>query len=124
MKITIETIPHDQQRFPTWAGDWQIDQQGNIAIQVSELGDWRYEALVIHHELTEVLLCKARGITTEMVDAFCATVTERRAAGTVDETDHDKTSPSHREHLFAENLERMLAFELGVDWDEYGEAMP
>jgi hypothetical protein len=88
------------------------------------MGNWKYEALVSHHELTEALLCRDRGITAEAVDAFCATIEERRAAGTVDESGHDKASPSHREHIFAENLERALALEWGVEWDEYGKAMP
>ncbi len=123
MKIIIETIPHDQQRIPGQVGDWYL-KDGALMIAVSKMGNWRYEMLVVHHELTEALLCMDRGITAEAVDAFCATIEERRAAGTVDESGHDKNSPSHREHMFAENLERMLALELGVDWAEYGKAIP
>ena len=45
MKITIDTIPHNQQRYPT-VGDWAFDSNGNLIIAVSDLGDWRYNALV------------------------------------------------------------------------------
>lgn len=69
MKITIETIPYDQQRYPT-VGDWTFDKEGNLLIRVSGMGDWRKEALVAVHELVEVLICKQRGITQEQVDKF------------------------------------------------------
>lgn len=123
MNITIKTIPHDMQRYPT-VGDWYFDDAGNLEIRVSDMGNWQYEALVAFHELAEVLLCKDRGITAEMVDVFCMTIEERQKEGTVDESGHDRASPSHREHIFAENVERLLAFELGIDWNEYGGAIP
>lgn len=123
MDITIKTVPNAEQRYDT-CGDWWFDAAGDLQIRVSAMGDWRYEALVAFHELVEALLCRERGISAEAVDAFCATIEARRAAGAVDESGHDKASPSHREHLFAENLERMLALEWGVDWDEYGAALP
>ena len=69
MNINIQTIPHDQHRYPT-CGDWLLDESGNLQIRVSDMGNTDYEALVALHELVEVLLCKKRGITTEQVDVF------------------------------------------------------
>lgn len=34
MKITIETIPHNQQRYPT-CGDWQFLNSDELAVRVS-----------------------------------------------------------------------------------------
>ena len=44
MKVTIEVIPNENQRYPT-VGDWQWDGD-NLTISVSAIGDWRYEMLV------------------------------------------------------------------------------
>lgn len=117
MKITIETIQHDSQRYET-VGDWWFDEAGNLEIRVSNMGNWKYEALVAFHELAEVLLCKDRGITTEMVDAFDKAF-EARRAGNTDEPGDDPACPCRKEHFFATTVERALSAELGVDWAEY-----
>jgi hypothetical protein len=31
----------------------------------------------------------------------------------------DPRAPYHKQHVFAENIERLLAAELGVDWSAY-----
>ena len=61
MKINIETIPHSDQRYPT-VGDYWDDENGVIQVRVSDMKDWRYEALVVMHELIEMFLTKHRGI--------------------------------------------------------------
>ena len=123
MKITIETIPHDRQRYPT-AGDWQIDSSGDITIRVSELGDWRKEAAIAVHELVEVLLCKNDGVSQSAVDAFDV----QYAAGWAPfEPGDDPRSPYARQHCFATAVERMLIAAFGMSWAEYEgavEALP
>jgi hypothetical protein len=116
MNITIKTIPHDQQRYET-AGDWWFDDAGDLEIRVSEMGDWREEALVAFHELAEVLLCKQRGITAEQVDAF-----DKAYAGDGEPGD-DPAAPYRKEHFFATSIERLLAAELGIAWAEYDAAV-
>lgn len=80
MKIVIETIPHDQHRYPT-AGDWYYADEPTtpevgaptekvLHIKVSNLSDRRREALIAIHELVEVILCEHDGVTQEAVDAF------------------------------------------------------
>lgn len=112
MKIVIETIPHDQQRYPT-CGDYWVDPDGTLQIRVSEMGDRHMEVLVAAHELVEVFLCEARGIAEPDVMAFDMTHPE------LDDPGHDPRAPYHHEHVFAECVERLFATELGVNWQEY-----
>ena len=168
MKILIETIPHKDQRYAT-AGDWQfkqgaIDQNtvvvNNAAyaaqadgsqllhIRVSELGDWRYEALVAVHELVEALLCKYGGITEQEVDKFDMDFEARRPKprngntfsmmelqmlspreleklreAITAEPGDDPRAPYHSEHVVATSIETRLAGEMEVDWGAYSRAI-
>jgi hypothetical protein len=118
MKVTIETIPHECQRYPT-VGDWWWEGD-NLQIRVSELGDWRKEMAVAFHELFEVLACKASGITQETVDEFDMSWTPH---DDIDEPGDDPKAPYHREHLGALKAEMSLADALGLDWTEHGDAI-
>jgi hypothetical protein len=118
VKITIETIPHDQQRYPT-CGDWWEDANGDLQIRVSDTGNPDFESLVGLHELVEVLLCRKRGITTEQVDAFDKAFEAARIEGNDDEPGDDPKAPYRKEHFFATNIEALMSAELGVNWQEY-----
>lgn len=125
MKILIETIPHDQQRYPT-AGDWEFLQppfvkEGDvgISIKISELGDWRMEACVAIHEAIEVLMCKQNGVTQQAVDDFDMTYEKARKEGDESEPGDDAKAPYYKEHQIATGVERILAVELGLDWNSY-----
>lgn len=120
MNITIKTIPHDQHRYPT-VGDWWFTPEGDLEIRVSAMGDWRHEALVAVHELAEVLLCKERGITEEAVTQFDIMFEANRQPGDDSEAGDDPRAPYRWEHFFATNVERLLADQLNVDWQEYDE---
>lgn len=118
MKIQIETIPHDRQRYPT-VGDYWWDS-GVEQIRVSELPDWRYEILIAVHELVEMALAKHRAIPEEGITEFDVAFEQLRERGLVTGEPGDRPdSPYHREHFFATNVERLLAAELDVDWFEY-----
>ena len=112
MMICIQTIPHEDQRYPT-VGDWVWIDDHNLVIKVSHLGDRRYEALIAVHELVEALLCREHGITTEAADAFDKAFTGDGEPG--DEPD----CPYRREHAFATRIEMDLAAAMDVDWCEY-----
>ena len=114
--ITIQTIPHAQQRYPT-VGDWIWVDDHNLQIRVSDMGDRRYEALVAAHELVEALLCREHGITTEMVDAFDKAFEGDGEPGAAPHC------PYRLEHLRATAIEAKLADALGVDWYEYDAAL-
>lgn len=125
MNIHIETIPHDQHRYPT-CGDWWVDDQGNLQIRVSDMGNPDYEALVALHELIEVLLCKKRGITTAQVDEFDKQFEKDREAGKHGEDDEPgdhPDAPYKKEHFFATNVEALMSAELGVDFKTYESAI-
>lgn len=115
MKIVIETIPHSQQRYPT-VGDWLYGED-HLHIYVSEMHDWRREALVGVHELIEALLCNMRGIPEPAVKAFDEAHPDASDPGSLPD------APYHREHMCAEGIEFLLAMELGVNWQEYGAAV-
>ena len=121
MNIIIKTIPHREQRYPT-VGDWWFDcVEGELTlhIRVSELGDWRKEALIAYHEFKEAVLCRSRGITAAAVDAF-----DRGSIGrALDEPGESPLAPYHLEHMSAYASELGLMVELGVSFAEYSAAI-
>lgn len=119
MNITIKTIPHSQQRYDT-IGDYWFEENGDLQIRVSDTNNWKYEALVALHEAVEVLLCKDRGIPEPEIMAFDKKFEANRPADDQESEPGDApNAPYRKEHRFAENLERLLAAELAVDWNQY-----
>jgi hypothetical protein len=121
MRVTIEVIPNEKQRYPT-VGDWQWDGD-HLTISVSEMDNWRYEMLVAFHELAECLICKHRGVDQAVVDAFDIKYEDSRPADDVSEPGDDPTAPYYREHQFATCVERLLSRELDVSWKQYDETV-
>jgi hypothetical protein len=129
MRIVIETIPHSAQRYPT-LGDYWVDRDGTLQIRVSEFvgvvddenAKLNYPLLIALHELIEQALCLKRGISEESITAF-----DMAHLGAddpwVDDPGHCPQAPYHREHVFAECIERLFAAELGVNWQAYTEAV-
>jgi hypothetical protein len=118
MKINIETVPHEGQRYPTVGDYWEED--GVVQVRVSEMDDWRYVILVAVHELVEMMLTRYRGVPEEAISAFDVAFEEARERGAAHGEPGDAPdAPYRREHFFATNLERLLAAELGVDWAAY-----
>lgn len=125
MKIKIETIPHENQRYDT-VGDWTISEDGEIAIFVSDMGNPDFEFLVALHELVEVKLCQKRGITQKQVDDFDIAYEKKREKSlTVDtsEPGDNALAPYRREHCAASGVERILASEMDVCWSDYETAI-
>lgn len=112
--------PYERMRYAT-VGDWilsrRVRSSGTIHISVARLPDPRYEFLVALHELIEARLCQQRGIAQAAVDEW-----DMRHQD-ADEPGEIPGSPYYREHHFALVLERMMARELGVDWQNYEEAI-
>ncbi len=122
MKINIETIPHDQQRYPT-CGDYWIDAEGVLQVRVSDLGNDQYAEMIIVHELVELFLCKAKGVSFESIDAFDKAFEEKRVAGNADEPGDNDSAPYREEHLFATGVEMLLCAKLGINWAKYEKAV-
>ena len=118
MRINIEVIPHEQQRYPTVGDYWMED--GVQQVRVSRLPDWRYEILVAVHEIIELAITKHRGIPEAAISEFDVEFERLRESGlrTGEPGDHPD-SPYCKEHFFATNVERLLASELDVSWFEY-----
>lgn len=119
MRIVIETIPHDQQRYDT-VGDWKFIGD-DLIIKVSRFypntlfSD--FEFLIGIHELIEAILCKAHGIKEEEVDYFDMSHEDHPDPGSLID------APYYRQHLIATIIERILASELGINWDDYEKAI-
>jgi len=119
LRMHIETIPHDNQRYPT-VGDYWLDETGVEQIRVSEMMDWRYEVLVAVHELVEMALTRHRGIAEGAITEFDIKFEQDKEKGlVVGEAGDNVNAPYQKEHFFATNLERLLAGELDVNWSEY-----
>jgi len=114
LNIEIKTVPHSSQRYPT-TGDYFRDGK-RLCFRVSDMGNRTYEFLVAVHEIVERMLCEARGITDHEIDRF-------DIANEADDPGDDPNSPYHREHIFAACVERLLAHELGVEWEDYETAI-
>ena len=122
MKIQLKTIPHSSQRYET-VGDWEIDKDGSIRISVSDMKNEDYAFLVGIHEAVEVWLCRKRGITQGSVDEFDILYEQNRPEGDLSEPGDSPWAPYQKEHQFATKIERQLAEELGINWDEYNSAV-
>jgi hypothetical protein len=118
MRINIEVIPHEQQRYPTVGDYWMED--GVQQVRVSRLPDWRYEILVALHEIVELAITRHRGIPERVISEFDVEFERMREKRlrSGEPGDHPE-SPYRKEHFFATNLERLLAGELDVNWMEY-----
>ncbi len=110
--ISVKIIPHSKQRYET-SGDYWIDRRGTIQIRISKSRNWRHEALLLMHELTEMLLCIDRGVSFKAIDRF-----DMNFKGDGEPGD-DPRAPYYRQHQFATKIERLLAKELRVNWRAY-----
>ena len=122
MKINIEVIPHDKQRYET-VGDYWVDEAGTQQVRISDMGNDNYAFLVAMHELTELYLCQKRGIKEPDIMAFDEAFEAARQPGNEDEPGDDPKAPYRKEHFTATTIERIIAAELGVDWGEYDKAV-
>src|SRR5215207_4505971 len=92
LKIRIETISHDRQRYPT-VGDYWDDPDGTLQVRISEVGDRRLELLVALHELIECELCRQRGIAEPDIMAFDLAFEKEIEAGECDEDEEPGDDP-------------------------------
>lgn len=130
MRIIIETLPHQEQRYNT-VGDWFYDEHGDLHIKISEMNEIRSgrpdparwnerEMCLIIHELTEALLCRKAGISQDQVDEFDKRYERSlNMQANYDEPGDHPEAPYKHQHCVATGVERIIAAELGVDWAAY-----
>lgn len=120
MDIKISLINHEQQKYPT-VGDWRFRVNETLEIKVSKMANWKFELLVAIHELIEAALCKHSGIDVKVVEDFDEVHELLRVTGDDSEPGDNPSAPYHKEHVFATEIEKQCAQELGVNWEEYSE---
>ena len=108
--IFYETIPHKSQRYDT-LGDYYKDFLG-IWNFTSSKTNAEYEFAIFIHELIEWFLTQKRGISEESITKF-------DIESGLNDPGRSKKSPYHREHMFADGIERMIIKELGIKWSKY-----
>lgn len=120
--LEYKVIPHKEQRYET-CGDYWVDEKGVQQVRVSKMPNPDFEFLVLMHELTELYLCQKRGIKEEDITNFDVEFEHIRTVHPdvigEQEPGHMVSAPYHKEHCFAEKIEKLLAEELGVAWLEY-----
>lgn len=114
--IIIQTIPGEEQRYPT-CGDYQDLETAHI-VSITQQDNWDYEFLIAIHELVEMWITKKRGISEESITNYDIGW-EDRPQPKADEPGNEEGCIYRKEHRFAENVERQIAHEIGVDWDQY-----
>lgn len=125
LKIAIRTIPHREQEYDT-VGNYRRRGKGanaRIEIEVSEMGDRRYEFLVALHEMVEAMLCEFRAIAFEEITRFDIDYERRRRPRDPSEPGDAPDAPYCREHRVAELIERLTAHEMDVEWRIYSRAL-
>jgi hypothetical protein len=110
--IEIKTIPQEQHRYET-IGDY-VGHERLRFIQISDMGNAKYEFLIALHEMIEQALCLERGIAEESITKFDK---EFKGEG---EPGDDPSAPYYNEHQFATKVEEMVCKEIGLDWNAYG----
>jgi len=120
-KITIEFIEHKFQRYNT-PGDYWYDENGDLQVRVSDLGDCRMNTLVAIHEVIEELTSKNEGITEQEITDFDIMFEKEREGGLWNkeaEPGNDRRSPYRRFHKFSTKIEKMVCRFLKIKWEYY-----
>jgi hypothetical protein len=118
-RVIIRAIPHKEHRYPT-CGDWWYDpEDGTLQIRVSQEMPLFSQQLVALHELAEVFMCAANGITQKQVDDFDMNYEANRQPGDESEPGEQPNAPYFAQHGLATAVERMAATQMGVVWPQH-----
>jgi hypothetical protein len=115
--ITIKTIEHKKQAYPTCGNFWLSPK--TIQIRVSKMDNNDYELMVALHEFVEQHLCSKNNITVQAIDKFDKEFERKRKKGNIDEPGNDPKCPYYKYHQFATKLEKLMCKELGIKWNVY-----
>lgn len=124
MNVESKTIPYSEQRYPT-CGDYWMDENG-VHFRINSMGNEDYEFLVQIHEMVEEHLTRRKGLKEPDIMAFDLMWEKEREEGKHGENEepgHDPRAPYNKEHVLAENIERLLAHHMGISWPEYEKAV-
>ena len=118
-KITIEFTDDPNDISNHGIGTYYYLPSGELLVRsyMKDEKSFNEAWLIAMHELIEQRLAEQRGIPEPVIDAFDKMIYEQ--GGQADEAGNEPNSPYKKEHRFAENIERLLAHELGINWFEY-----
>lgn len=118
-EINIKFIEGKEQRYPTCGDYWETDS--SYEFRITKQDNPKHNMLILIHELVEAYLCKSRGIKFEDIDAFDIEWNRQFIEGVElsDEPGNEEDCLYAKEHRFAENIERQLAHEAGLEWFNY-----
>lgn len=120
-EIKIKFVPREQIRNRDF-GDYRHFENGDSEILVAETGNPDYNFLVQIHEAIEMYISLRDGLPEEEINLFDKKFVKEQEQGLRPENQEPgnaKDSPYRKYHRLAENIERQLAFYLGVDWQDY-----
>lgn len=118
-RIIVETIESQDQRYPTCGDYWETEDEMHFRITKQDNED--YEALVFLHEFVEFILTRKRGIAEPAISEYDIKWEEYNEKGmaAADEPGNEPGCIYYQEHRFSENMERLLAQEMNIDWFTY-----
>lgn len=121
MNIHVRVIPRNQMRPEVDGADWYFDQNRDLQVRICPMSDWRFEAALILHELSEALLCKHDGVSQNDVDAFDRAFDAAHADDV--EAGDDPQAPYRVQHGMATAIERIFMAHCRADWKAYDEEL-
>lgn len=120
-RIDIQFVPAEQMRYST-CGDYQ-EFHDHYKISIVKMDDWRYEFLILFHELLELAWVLWKGVNIDDIDAFDMQYEKDRQPGDDSEPGDDRNAPYHEGHVWATVCERIAAKVLHVRWSQYEDAV-
>ena len=116
--IFMDVIDHQNQRYET-LGDYY--KYGNGWAVVASKSNADMEFLILVHELIELYLTQKKGIPEPKILKFDKKFEKERLEKKWDDEEpgDDPRAPYFFEHQFATQIEKEVAEELGIDWNEY-----
>ncbi len=122
MNYRINVKKRKEMRYPT-AGDYYENKYGDMIVEICKQSNPDYEFCIMIHELIEEYITRKRGIKEQEIMDFDLQFEAEREEGLHSDTAEpgiDFRAPYRKEHIFAENIERLIAAELNIDWELYG----
>lgn len=115
--ISIVTRPMKTMRYKT-LGDYfdpvvAPDGFRDFLIEVADTHNLDYNFLIGLHELVESWLAFKHGLKDKDITGFDIAHEDAEDPGRL------KEAPYHKEHMFAEKIEKLMCKELGIPWKKY-----
>ena len=120
----IKSIDIEGCRYVT-LGDYFF-KDGVRNFWITKTGSDEMDDLIFVHEFVEEILTRHRGIKEEDILKFDLWVETEIEKGNYPDDGEPGSHPKsiyRKEHLFAEKIERMVAKELKIDWEEYSKEL-